>query len=53
MGFGLLRLGWLFVIFQWVWALPAMNAIRDGGRLPDGKNAPFLMNSVRRGRLLM
>ena len=36
MGFPLLRLGWLFVFFQWVWGLPAMNAIRDGGRLPDG-----------------
>ena len=36
MDFPLLKFGWLFVFFQWVWGLPTMNAIRDGGRLSDG-----------------
>lgn len=40
MDFPLLKFGWLFVFFQWVWGLPTMNAIRDGGRLSDGTIVP-------------
>ena len=44
----LLRLGWIFIFLEAIFAVPTMNAIRDEARLDDGTRLkhPFLLHSL-------